>query len=133
MWQGKTRRHKFTNSVKKVGNMKKIILPILVLLAVWSSTICSADLYGKVWISPGAKPAFKVEVKIICKGIKYSSTVDKYGRYRLTKLPVSSKCKLKVQRGEVISGDIHVYSGTGSKSMGIELKREGDLWKVTLH
>jgi hypothetical protein len=96
-------------------------------------TVFAADLYGKVWVSPGSKPANGAKVSVSCPGsFKTDSTVDKYGRYRLTKLPSKTDCQLWIKHGDSSSGKVNVYSGSGSKSMNLELRKSGNGWKVVI-
>ncbi len=84
----------------------------------------AADIYGRVWLSPSGAPA--KGAKIYVDG-DYKVTVDKYGRYRLSKLTSKKNCKLKVSLGKRKSKEeVEVYSGTGSKSMNIELRFSGN-------
>ena len=114
--------------------MKNITNSLLVLVAFCPLPVLSADLYGKVWVSPGSKPAGNAQVDIGCSGgVKTDARVDRYGRYRLTKLPVRKSCQLWITHGGARSGKVNVYSGTGSKSMNIELRKSGQSWKVVIH
>lgn len=107
---------------------------LFVLILACPLTVFAADLYGKVWVSPGSKPAGNAKVDISCPGaFKTHSTVDKYGRYRLTKLPAKKDCQLWITHAKASSGKVNVYSGTGSKSMNIELRKSGNGWKVVVH
>ena len=107
---------------------------LLVLLVVSPLQLYAADLYGRVWVSPGSKPAGSARVHISCPGgVNAAATVDRYGRYRLTKLPVKKSCQLKITHGGASSGEVKVYSGTGSKSMNIELRKSGEDLKLVIH
>lgn len=114
-------------------NMRNIIC-LFFLMTACPVTVFAADLYGKVWVSPGSKPAKNARVFISCPGdFKTDSSVDKYGRYRLTKLPAKIDCQLWIKHGGASSGNISVYSGAGSKSMNLELRKSGNGWKVVIH
>ena len=114
--------------------MRNIRNCLFVLLLACPFTVFSADLYGKVWVSPDSKPAGNAKVDISCPGnFKTDAIVDKYGRYRLTKLPAKNDCQLWITRDQGSSGKVNVYSGTGSKSMNIELRKSGQGWKVVVH
>ena len=107
---------------------------LLVLVAVFPIQVFAADLYGKAWVSPGSKPAGKARIDISCPGgVNAHALVDKYGRYRLTKLPQKKDCQLWIAHRGTSSGKVRVYSGTGSKSMNIELRKSGQDWKLVIH
>lgn len=114
--------------------MRSIRNCLLALIFTYPMTVFAADLYGKVWVSPGTKPAGNAKVFIHCPdGFETDSVVDKYGRYRLTKLPAKIDCKLWITHDGASSGKINVFSGTGSKSMNLELRKSSKGWKVVIH
>lgn len=114
--------------------MKKLRKYLLVLVATVHLPVFAADLYGKVWLSPGSKPASSAKVEIKCPhDFNADAMVDRYGRYRLTKLPSNKNCMLRITHGNASSGKVTVYSGTGSKNMNIELRQSGQDLKVVVH
>ena len=92
----------------------------------------SADIYGKVWFASNSKPAFDLKISITCEGLKDTpkkeDTIDKYGRYRLTKLPAKKKCMISV------AGSIEqkVYSGANSKRVNIEIRKGSPKNKIVI-
>ena len=87
----------------------------------------AADLYGRVWFAPNSTPAVGAIVHITCPGNQSQpATVDNYGRYRLAGLPVQKKCDLYVESGGRRTESMAAYSGSGSKSMNIELHQLGN-------
>ncbi len=103
--------------------IRKIIFFLFLLFYVLPAS--AADIYGRGWISPDGVPAVNAEIFVTCPDCKNpcdKSTVDEYGRYRLSKLPSKEKCTLNVEYFGWKSEDLMIYSGTGSKSMNLELR-----------
>ncbi len=99
--------------------MKKTITLFLLVAAFPCS---AADLYGRVWTAQNAKPAVGAIVHIACPNAQpQHTTVDQYGRYRLTRLPAKQNCQLSVEVPPQQTEPVTVYSGSGSKDINIEL------------
>lgn len=114
--------------------MRNIRYCLFVLVFACPLTVFAADIYGKVWVSPGLRPASNATVEIRCPAdFKTNSIVDKYGRYRLTQLPAKNNCQFSITHNNTGSGEVDVYSGTGSKSMNIEILKSDEEWKVVVH
>lgn len=114
--------------------MRNIRNCLFVLVIACPLPVLSADLYGKVWVSPDSKPARDARVSISCSGsVQTDAKVDRYGRYRLTRLPIREKCQLWITYAGASSGKVNAYSGTGSKMMNIELRSSGQGWSMVIH
>ncbi|MCF6354986.1 MAG: hypothetical protein L3J26_07760 [Candidatus Polarisedimenticolaceae bacterium] len=110
--------------------MKKAIIPFLLAVAFPSS---AADLYGRVWTAQSAAPAAGAVVHIACPTAQpQQTTVDQYGRYRLTKLPAKQNCQLSVEVSPQQTAPVTVYSGSGSKDINIELYKTPDALTLLL-
>lgn len=104
-------------------------LGICVFLLALSLPAYSADLYGKVYVSPDSRPAAGANVSTSCgKG----SSVDRAGRYRLRNLPNNTSCSISVTH-QSKTGTTSANSGSGSKIMNIELQASGNQWKLITH
>ncbi len=106
--------------------MKKAVTLFLLAVTLPSS---AADLYGRVWTAQNATPATGAIVHIACPTAQpQQTTVDQYGRYRLTKLPAKQNCQLSVEVSPQQTEPVTVYYGSGSKDINIELyKNPGEL------
>ena len=92
-----------------------LVLCCLMLLA---GPVLAAEIYGQIWGKAKQPPAGAV-VTSNCGG---ETTVDQYGRYRLTGLPQRATCTLIIHYRKRQSNPANIYTANNPNSANFMLK-----------
>ena len=114
--------------------IRYLVITIFVfILSIFSIPVHAANISGFVKNNAN-NPADGAELTFICPSSKtpFAATADKYGRYRVKKLPNLKWCDLSVKYKNKNSDVVKVNSGKGSKDINVKLNAENDSWKITL-
>ncbi|SHJ04863.1 Carboxypeptidase regulatory-like domain-containing protein [Malonomonas rubra DSM 5091] len=92
------------------------------LLLFLACPVSAAEIYGQLRDSHGKVPA-GAQVTASCGGEQI--TVDSYGRYRITDLPLRTNCELIISYQKLSATPVRIYTSKNRNSANITLKRAG--------
>lgn len=91
-------------------------------LLLFAGSACAAEIYGQLWGAAKQVPAGAI-VSSSCGG---EAGADRYGRYRLTGLPLRATCALTINYNKLDSNPVNIYTAANRNNANFMLKISGD-------
>jgi hypothetical protein len=92
------------------------------LLLFFTCPVSAAEIYGQLRDSDGKVPS-GAQITASCGGEQV--TVDSYGRYRITDLPLRTNCELIISYQKLSANPVRIYTSKNRNSANITLKGAG--------